>query len=64
VGGQAAWTLRPFFGVRSISGAETPFFIGSTPDSQGSTNFFEAVHQVVRPAPFAPDYSRRGRDWD
>ena len=64
VGGQAAWTLRPFFGVRSISGAETPFFIGSMPDCRGSTNFYEGVYNVVRPAPFAPDYSRRGRDWN
>ena len=43
VGGQAAWTLRPFFGVRSIPGAETRFFLGSSPDYRGSTNFYEAV---------------------
>src|ERR1051325_8200761 len=43
VGGQAAWTLRPFFGVRSIPGAETRFFLGSAPDYRGSTNFYEGV---------------------
>jgi uncharacterized membrane protein len=64
VGGQVAWTLRPFFGVRSISGAETPFFIGSTPDYRGATNFYEAVYHTVRPAPFAPDFTQRGRGWD
>src|SRR6185436_10436266 len=64
VGGQAAWTLRPFFGVRSISGAETRFFLGSAPDYSGSTNFYEAVYNVVAPAPLAADYTRHGRGWD
>jgi hypothetical protein len=64
VGGQAAWTLRPFFGVRSIPGAETRFFLGSSPDYRGSTNFYEAVYNVVAPAPLAADYTRHGRGWD
>ena len=64
VGGQAAWTLRPFFGVRSIPGAQTRFFLGSAPDYRGSTNFYEAVYHVVRPAPLAPGYTLRGRGWD
>jgi hypothetical protein len=64
VGGQVAWTLRPFFGVRSISGAETRFFLGSAPDYRGSTNFYEAVYHVVRPPPLAPDYTLRGRGWE
>ena len=46
VGGQAAWTLRPFFGVRSIPGDQTRFFLGSSPDYRGSTNFYEAVRDV------------------
>ncbi len=61
VGGQAAWTLRPFFGVRSIPGAETRFFLGSSPDYRGSTNFYEAVYDVVTRPPLASDYVLRGR---
>src|SRR5438034_346676 len=64
VGGQAAWTLRPFFGVRSIPGAETRFVLGSAPDYTGATNFYEAVWHLVRPPPLAADYIRRGRGWD
>ena len=64
VGGQAAWTLRPFFGVRSIPGAETRFFLGSSPDYRGSTNFYEAVYDLVVRPPLSPDYVRRGRGWD
>ena len=64
VGGQVAWTLRPFFGVRSIPGAETRFFLGSSADYRGATNFYEAVGNVVAPAPLAADYTRHGRGWD
>lgn len=64
VGGQAAWTLRPFFGVRSIPGAETRFFLGSSPDYRGATNFYEAVGNVVAAPPLSADYTRHGRGWD
>jgi hypothetical protein len=64
VGGQAAWTLRPFFGVRSIPGAETRFFLGSAPDYRGATNFYEAVYNVVARPALAADYTSRGRGWD
>jgi hypothetical protein len=64
VGGQVAWTLRPFFGVRSIPGAETRFFLGSSPDYRGATNFYEAVYNLVAPAPLAANYTRHGRGWD
>jgi hypothetical protein len=64
VGGQVAWTLRPFFGVRSIPGAETRFFLGSSPDYRGATNVYEAVANVVAPAPLAADYTRHGRGSD
>jgi len=64
VGGQAAWTLRPFFGVRSIPGAETRFFLGSSPDYRGATNFFEAVKNMVTAPPLAADYTSHGRGWD
>ena len=61
VGGQAAWFLRPFFGVRSIPGDTTSFFIGSTPDCRGSSNFYEAVFHVVSPPPLEADYTQRRR---
>ena len=64
VGGQAAWTLRPFFGVRSIPAAETRFFLGSSPDYRGSTNFYEAVSNLLAPPPLARDYTLHGRGWD
>jgi hypothetical protein len=64
VGGQVAWTLRPFFGVRSIPGSETRLFLGSSPDYRGATNIFEAVRNVVAPPPLAADYTRHGRGWD
>jgi hypothetical protein len=61
VGGQAAWTLRPFFGVRSIPGAETRFFLGSSPDYRGSTNFYEAVRDAFTRPALRVDYTRYGR---
>jgi hypothetical protein len=64
VAGQVAWTLRPFFGVRSIPADGTRFFLGSSADYRGSTNFYEALWRVVRPAPLAPDYTLRGRGWE
>jgi len=64
VGGQVAWTLRPFFGVRSIPGDETRFFLGSAPDYRWATNFYEAVYDVIAPPPLAADYVRHGRGWD
>ena len=64
VGGQAAWTLRPFFGVRSIPADQTRFFLGASADYRGSTNFYEAVYNVVAPPPLASDYFLRGRGDD
>jgi hypothetical protein len=60
VGGQAAWYLRPFFGVASIAGDKTPFILGAAPDYRGSTNFYEAVYHLVAPPPLPPDYYTRG----
>jgi hypothetical protein len=60
VGGQAAWYLRPFFGVATIAGAKTAFFLGASPDYHGSTNFYEAVYHVVAPPPLGSDYYTRG----
>jgi hypothetical protein len=64
LGGQVAWTLRPLFGVRSIPGDQTRFFLGSAPDYRGATSFYEAVYDVVAAPPLAPDYTARGRGWD
>ena len=64
VGGQAAWTLRPFFGVRSIPADQTRFFLGSSPDYRGATNFYEAVRDVITRPPLASDYVLRGRGGD
>jgi hypothetical protein len=64
VGGQAAWTLRPFFGVRSIPGDQTRFFLGSSPDYRGSTNFYEAVYDVAVGTRIQADYFLHGRGYD
>ena len=64
VGGQAAWTLRPFFGVRSIPADQTRFFLGSSPDYRGSTNFYEAVYDVVVGTRIQADYFLHGRGYD
>lgn len=59
VGGQAAWTLRPFCGVASI---DAPFFLGAAPDFRGDTDFYQAVYHLVDPPPLRPGYaSERGR---
>ena len=49
VGSQAAWFFRPFFGVKTISAEVTPFFLGTSPDFRGATNFYEAVWQIFAP---------------
>jgi len=51
VGGQAAWYLRPIFGLPASRGQVPPFALGSTPDVRGATNFYEAMLQIFeRPA--------------
>ncbi|MCA8968870.1 MAG: hypothetical protein KDC95_03775 [Planctomycetes bacterium] len=47
-GGQAAWYMRPFFGI-SLGGVDAPFFSGTAPDFRGATNFFEAVYNLIAP---------------
>jgi hypothetical protein len=46
VGGQAAWYLRPFFGVRAIPD-DGSFCHGSRPDFRGARSFYEAVANLV-----------------
>ena len=43
VGGQAAFVMRPFFGIPATRGFTPPFFLGDAPDVRGATNFFEAL---------------------
>lgn len=45
VGGQAAFYVRPFFGVPASRGRTPPFLPGNEPDVRGATNFFELLSQ-------------------
>jgi len=55
VGSQGAWYLRPFCGVSTI---DAPFVLGSEPDYQGATDFFQAVYQLFDPPPLDEGYQR------
>jgi len=48
VGGQAAWYLRPFFGVRAIPD-DGSFCLGTRPDFRGAESFYEAVYNLAAP---------------
>jgi hypothetical protein len=54
VGGQAAFVMRPLFGLPASRGQMPPWFLGTTPDVRGATNFYEMVLQVMR-RPGLPD---------
>jgi hypothetical protein len=54
VGGQCAWYMRPFFGVRTSR--PLPFMEGSNPNSRGARSFYEAVYHIVNPPPLPKDY--------
>jgi hypothetical protein len=55
VGSQWAWYLRPFCGVATI---DAPFILGTEPDYQGATDFFQAVHNLFDPPPLSAGYLR------
>ena len=55
VGSQGAWYLRPFCGVSTI---DAPFVLGSEPDYQGATDFFQAVYNLFDPPPLDDGYQR------
>jgi hypothetical protein len=55
-GSQAAWYLRPFYGVSTIGADRTPFLLGRQPDINGATSFYEAVANIVSPPPLKRDY--------
>jgi hypothetical protein len=48
VGGQAAFWVRPLFGLPASRGAHPPWFLGATPDLRGATSFYEMVWQTVK----------------
>jgi hypothetical protein len=51
VGGQAAFYLRPFFGLPVSRGVTPPFALGAEPDVRGATNFYEAMIQIFTEPP-------------
>ena len=59
VGGQAAFYLRPFFGLPASRGNTPPFALGSAPDVRGATNFFEAAWQVMSAPPLPESWGGR-----
>jgi len=60
VGGQWAWTLRPFFGLHTVSAAQTPFCLGGLSDFRGATNFYEAVYHLISPPQLPTDWYLHG----
>jgi len=59
-GGQCAWYMRPFFGVRSINHLQ--FMEQSRPDYRGARSFYEAVYHLVNPPPLPKDYRNHGNE--
>ncbi len=49
VGGQAAWIMRPFFGIKGPGESNPPFFTGQAPDFRGARSFYEACYNLVLP---------------
>lgn len=50
-GGQAAFSMRPFFGFPATRGNVPPWFLGHERDLRGATNFYESVWQTIRQPP-------------
>jgi hypothetical protein len=48
VGGQLAWYLRPFVGIRTVID-DGSLCHGDRPDPRGATNFYEAVYHLIAP---------------
>ena len=48
VGGQWAWYLRPFVGIRAVVD-DGSFCHGDRPDPRGATSFYEAVYHLAAP---------------
>jgi hypothetical protein len=46
-GGQCAWMMRPFYGIRGRD-LSPVFFRGSAPNQPGAQSFYEAVYDLVR----------------
>jgi hypothetical protein len=59
VGGQVAFTMRPFFGFPATRGNTPPWFVGREHDLRGAANFYEAVLQTLAHPPL-PEWLRGG----
>lgn len=51
VGGQVAFSMRPFFGFPATRGNVPPWFLGREADLRGATNFYESVWQTIQQPP-------------
>lgn len=51
VGGQAAFYMRPMFGLPASRGQSPPWFLGAEPDVRGASNFYEMVLQAIQKPP-------------
>ena len=56
VGGQAAFYLRPMFGLPASRGRTPPWFLGAEPDVRGATNFYEMLIQTVQKPPLPKNW--------
>lgn len=60
VGGQAAFYLRPFFGLPASRGCKPPFALGAEPDVRGAKNFYEAMVQIFENPPLPKSWGGSG----
>jgi hypothetical protein len=51
VGGQVSFLCRPLFGLPATRGGSPPWFLWTTPDVRGASNFYEMVFVALRGAP-------------
>ncbi len=61
VGGQAAFYLRPFFGLPASRGCNPPFALGATPDVRGAKNFYEMIYQIFEESPLPKSWGGTGK---
>ena len=61
VGGQAAFYMRPFFGLQATRGGDPPLWLGDAPDARGARNFYEVVWQFVSHPALPAEFTRQGR---
>lgn len=59
VGGQAAWFLRPYFGIRAMD--SMPVIDGARADYRGARSFYDAVWNLFDSPPLPDSYWKRPR---